>query len=70
MNNQLPHATYRDWLKLLSEMEAKNDSRLDEQAIVWDMEQSEYKPCDIVEFCGDDDIIDDGRLFIGTETKF
>lgn len=68
--DELPHASYRDWLAYLRELEEANDDRLDDQAIVWDMAEGEYKPCDIVEFSGDDDVIQEGRLFIGTQTEF
>ena len=54
--------TYRQLRKKLQEMQ---ESRLDDDATIWDKENDEYKPVRFVEETGEDcDVLDEGHLVI------
>lgn len=58
------HATYRNFLDYLKELEKNNDSRLDDTMRVWDMATGEYPLAEFVEFVGEDEFLEDGHIFI------
>ena len=57
--------TYEELLEFLSGLQAAGDLRLQDNITIWDIEQGEYYPAQLLEFSGEDDILDSGHLFIG-----
>lgn len=55
--------TYKELLDFLLELKASNDERLHDTVVVYNSQDGEYYPADVVEFNGDD-ILSDGHLFI------
>jgi len=49
--------TYEELLEYLS--------GLQDTITVWDVEHGEYYPAQLLEFAGEDEILDNGHLFIG-----
>ena len=57
--------TYEELLEYLSGLQAAGDIRLQDTITVWDIENGEYYPAQLLEFAGDDEIISPYHLFIG-----
>tara|TARA_R100000963_G_scaffold19293_1_gene13471 strand:- start:43 stop:249 length:207 start_codon:yes stop_codon:yes gene_type:complete len=57
--------TYEELLEYLNGLQAAGDIRLQDTITVWDVEHGEYYPAQLLEFAGEDDILDSGHLFIG-----
>tara|TARA_R100001132_G_C3237856_1_gene69822 strand:+ start:53 stop:238 length:186 start_codon:yes stop_codon:yes gene_type:complete len=57
--------TYQQLLDLLMKMKKDDDNRLEDNITIWDIDEGEYYPADMLEFYGEDDILDKGHLFIG-----
>ena len=57
--------TYAELLDYLKSLEENDDSRLEDGVKVWDMEEGEYYPTDLLEIEESDGIINAGHLFFG-----
>ena len=57
--------TYEELLEYLKSLESNADNRLYDNVTVWDMEEGEYYPADLLEIDESDGIIDAGHLFFG-----
>ena len=57
--------TYEELLAHLKVMEADSDDRLQDDITVWDMEEGEYYPAELLEIDGSDGILDAGHMFFG-----
>ena len=57
--------TYEELLAHLKVMEADSDDRLQDDVTVWDMEEGEYYPAELLEIDGSDGILDAGHMFFG-----
>ena len=57
--------TYEELLAHLKGMEADKDSRLQDRVTVWDMENGEYHPSELLAIEESDGIMDVGHLFFG-----
>lgn len=63
-NNNKPRMSWRELLVFLKKLEENNDKRLDDDVIVYSTIEGEYYPADVVEFEGEDDVIDNKQLFV------
>ena len=57
--------TYEELLTYLKGMEADSDDRLQDDITVWNMEEGEYYPAELLEIDGSDGILDAGHMFFG-----
>ena len=57
--------TYIELLDFLKSLESNADNRLYDTVTVWDMEEGEYYPTELLEIDESDGIIDARRLFFG-----
>jgi len=56
---------YEELLEFLKSLESNADNRLYDNVTVWDMEEGEYYPAELLEIADSDGIIDAGHLFFG-----
>ena len=57
--------TYEELLELLKVLESKADNRLQDTVMVWDMEQGEYHPTELLTIEESDGIMEAGQLLLG-----
>ena len=57
--------TYGELLEYLSGLQAAGDMRLQDTITVWDIDNGEYYPAQLLEFAGDDEFISKYHIFIG-----
>ena len=56
---------YGELLEFLKSLESNADNRLYDTVAVWDMEEGEYYPAELLEIDGSDGILDAGHMFFG-----
>ena len=57
--------TYKNLLEFLKKLESTADNRLYDNVTVWDMEEGEYYPSELLAIEESDGILDAGHLFFG-----
>tara|TARA_R110002020_G_scaffold424547_1_gene633801 strand:- start:153 stop:350 length:198 start_codon:yes stop_codon:yes gene_type:complete len=57
--------TYEELLELLKALESKADNRLQDTVMVWDMEQGEYHPTELLTIEESDGIMQAGQILLG-----
>ena len=57
--------TYEELLEQLKLMESNADNRLQDSVIVWDMEQGEYHPTELLTIEDSDGIMEAETMFLG-----
>ena len=61
--------TYEELLEELKLLESNADNRLQEAVVVWDMEQGEYHPTELLTIEESDGIMQAGQLLLGFGTS-
>ena len=57
--------TYEELLELLKVLESNADNRLQDTVMVWDMEQGEYHPTELLTIEESDGIMQAGQILLG-----
>ena len=61
--------TYKELLDFLKSLEQNADNRLEDNVTVWDMEQGEYYPTEVLQIDDGDGIMEAGQMLLGFNAK-